>query len=269
MIVFSVIVPTFERPERLANCLRALAAQDYPRNQFEVIVVDDGSAVPPTVAGATLLHQPHAGPAAARNTGAAHARGKFLAFTDDDCAPAADWLSKLAATPQHMVGGLTVNALTENLYAEASQLHIHYLYRYYNAGQARFFTSNNFAMPAELFHALGGFDTGLRRAAGEDRDLCARWLAAGYGMTYVPEAIVYHSHALTLRSFWRQHFQYGQAAFYFHEKRAVKVEPASFYWKLLWYPFTQARGLRAAGLTLLIGLSQAANAAGYFSKRIR
>lgn len=269
---YSIIIPTYNRPAQLAACLKALEALDYP-GAFEVIVVDDGSPVPPTYQGplnVVLLTQPHAGPAAARNAGAAHARGKFLAFTDDDCAPAPDWLAKLAAEAgPYMVGGRTVNTLPDNPCSTTSQLLIDYLYQYYNAGPARFFTSNNFAMPAELFHKLGGFDTGLTRAAGEDRDLCDRWLRAGYGMTYVPAAIVHHAHALTLRKFWRQHFHYGQAAFYFHQKRAVKVEPFRFYWQLLWYPFTQTQGLRAMRLVILIGLSQVANAAGYFSKRIR
>ena len=44
---FSIIIPTYRRPERLAVCLQALACLDYPRNRFEIIVVDDGSPTPP------------------------------------------------------------------------------------------------------------------------------------------------------------------------------------------------------------------------------
>jgi len=43
---FSVVIPTYRRPERLVACLRSLAALDYPRDRFEVIVVDDGSGAP-------------------------------------------------------------------------------------------------------------------------------------------------------------------------------------------------------------------------------
>jgi len=102
---FSIVVPTCDRPRQLAACLQSLARLDYPRDRFEVIVVDDGTttAAPALVvemkAGpdVRLVRQPHAGPAAARNLGASHARGSLLAFTDDDCAPAPDWLWALAA----------------------------------------------------------------------------------------------------------------------------------------------------------------------------
>lgn len=91
----SVIIPTYERAGQLSVCLGALAAQDYPRDRFEVLVVDDGSATSPEGSVGTfrhqlnvrLLKQLHSGPAAARNHGTAHAKGAFLAFTDDDCAP--------------------------------------------------------------------------------------------------------------------------------------------------------------------------------------
>ena len=174
--------------------------------------------------------------------------------------------------PQHMVGGRTVNALTNNPYATASQLLVNYLYEYYNRDpdHARFFTSNNLALPAELFHRIGGFDVRLTRAAGEDRDLCARWLEQGYGLFYEPAAVVCHAHDLTLRKLWRQHFQYGRAAFYFHRQRGrrAKMEPPAFYLRLLRYSFSQGRGYAALGLAMLLGLSQVANAAGYYTKRI-
>ena len=119
--LLSVIVPTLSRPEPLARCLAALAAQDYPVDRFEVIVVDDGGEQPldAVVAGCrgpmplTLLRQANAGPGAARNHGAAAAGGTLLAFTDDDCLPEPGWLAALArqhrATPGELLGGRVVN----------------------------------------------------------------------------------------------------------------------------------------------------------------
>jgi cellulose synthase/poly-beta-1,6-N-acetylglucosamine synthase-like glycosyltransferase len=43
---FSVIIPTWDRPEALRGCLAALVAQDYPHERFEVLVVDDGGRLP-------------------------------------------------------------------------------------------------------------------------------------------------------------------------------------------------------------------------------
>src|SRR4051794_34400017 len=124
---FSIIIPTYSRPEALTNCLEAIALLDYPRDRFEVIVVDDGSPRPADQIVASFssrfavrsLRQQHAGPAAARNQGAAGARGDFLAFTDDDCLPDRDWLRifarHFAANPDYLIGGRTLNALPNNL----------------------------------------------------------------------------------------------------------------------------------------------------------
>jgi GT2 family glycosyltransferase len=282
--LFSIIVPTYARPAQLAACLQSLARLDYPRDRFEVVVVDDGSPTPPAEVIAafsghmdvTLLAQAHAGPAAGRNAGAAQAQGEYLAFTDDDCAPAADWLHALAArlapAPGCAVGGRTINALPDNPYSTASQLLIDYLYSYYNAepDRACFLTSNNLALPAALFRAGGGFDAGFPRAAAEDREFCDRWLRRGQRMAYAPEALVYHAHRLTLRAFWRQHFNYGRGAFHFHQVRArrgqerLRMEPRQFYLNLVRHSFSQAQGGRALLLALLLIMSQAANAAGFF-----
>lgn len=287
--LFSIIIPTYNRPRQLSTCLESLTRLNFRRDGFEVIVVDDGSAMSlePVVASfhdrleVALLKQPNAGPAAARNTGAAQARGKFLAFTDDDCAPAPDWLQALAARfvviPDGMIGGRTLNALPDNPYSTASQLLIDYLYTYYNADhhEAQFFTSNNLAVPADRFRALGGFDITYTRSAAEDREFCDRWQHYGYRMVYAPEVVIYHAHALTLRTFWRQHFHYGGGAFRFHQARAqreagrVRLEPLSFYLNLLRYPFSPAQSRRAWLIAALLALSQGAHAAGYLWERIR
>lgn len=284
---FSIVIPTYSRPERLATCLQSIAQLEYPCDRFEVIVVDDGSEPPLDSVVApfqnqlnlTLLRQPNSGPATARNTGAAHAQGKYLVFTDDDCMPTPNWLQALErgfiTIPDCLIGGRTFNALPDNLYSTASQLLLDYLYGYYNADpeQARFFASNNFALPADYFRQIGSFDTSFPLAAGEDRELCDRLVHNGYSMVYVPDANIYHAHKLTLRSFWRQHFNYGRGAFHFHQVRArrnqepMKVEPSSFYLNLLSYPFAQKSSQPALLLSALFLLSQVANVAGFFWER--
>ena len=283
---FSVIVPTYERPAQLSRCLGALARLDYPAERFEVIVVDDGSAAPPArllgefrdQLNVRLIAQPNAGPAAARNRGAAEARGSFLAFTDDDCEPETGWLRSLAArfaaTPQSLVGGRTVNALPANPYSETSQLIIEVVYEHYNSGPGgpRFFASNNLAAPAELFRAAGGFDETFKTS--EDREVCDRWLARGLRLAYAPEAVVRHAHALTLVALWRQHFGYGRGARRFHRARAARGNAPfrperAFYLKLLRGSLTRAHGAAAPALPALLLWAQTANAAGFFYEHLR
>ena len=285
----SIVVPTYRRPERLAACLCALAQLEYPRDRFEVVVVDDGSEAPPdhvvdavrSAIEVTLLRAEHGGPAKARNAGAARAKGEFLCFTDDDCAPAPGWLiafaARLRAAPDAMLGGRTVNGLTDNVYSATSQLLVDYLYGYYNANplDARFFTSNNLAMSADLFREMGGFDTSFPLPAAEDRELCDRWRQQGRPLRYTPDAVVHHSHPLTLRTFWRQHFNYGRGAFHLHVLRArqrqdrIRVEPPSFYLNLLAAAGRSHQGLAAPAMTVLLAVSQVANAAGFFAERRR
>jgi GT2 family glycosyltransferase len=233
---FSIVIPTRERPRHLASCLRSLAELEYPRHLLQVVVVDDGGSTDlrpavEAVAGAlevTLLRQTQGGPSAARNLGASQCSGQLLAFTDDDCRPATDWLVALAARftehPDCAVGGRTLNGCPDNPYSAASQLIQEVVYRHYNADpqHARFLATNNLAVPAEAFQSLGGFDQQHFPFASEDREFCDRWRFAGNRLVYAPEALVYHAQELTLRLFMRQHFRYGQGAFRFHQVRALR-----------------------------------------------
>lgn len=254
------------------------------------MVADDGGSEPlePVIRAfesrmqVTLVRQEAAGPAAARNRGARIARGRYLAFTDDDCAPAPDWLAAIAARLQGyaggVIGGRAINALRDNFYSAASQALLGYLYDYYNSdnGSARFLASCNLVVPANLYRSLGGFAAEYPAAAAEDRDLCDRALAAGVRMSYAPEAVVHHMHALSWRSFWKQHFGYGRGAFRFHRGRnartdeRIRVEPLRFYGRMLSYPFRSGEA-RPLTLALLLVVAQAANVLGFcreaFSRR--
>ena len=285
---FSVIVPSHNRPRQLSSCLEALKRLDYPKDRFEVIVVDDGSRESPQGVlddlggglSVRLVRQVQMGPATARNTGALNARGEFLAFTDDDCAPAADWLRHLAdgfaSSPHAMVGGRTINALPSYVCSCASQMLIDYLYVWYNAEsqRARFFTSNNMAVSAEAFRQIGGFDVRFPLAAAEDRDLCERWFSDGRPMIYVPEACVYHAHPLTPVGFWRQHATYGRGAHHSRKARmrrgqgGLRFEPISFYRGMLRFPMSHGRGWKAFQLASLLGIAQLANATGFLHESL-
>lgn len=278
---FSIIIPTYNRPQRIGACLESLSRLDYPRDGFEVIVVDDGSktSLQPVVdcfldqLDVTLLTQTNAGPAAARNAGAKRARGEFLAFMDDDCTPSPDWLQKLAnrfaEIPDHAIGGQTLNPLPENPYSTASQNLLNAGYAYHNPtpGQASFFASSNLTVPAAHFHSIGGFDITFKTS--EDRDFCDRWQHHGFQMTYAPEILIYHSHPLNFRAFWRRHFNYGRGAYRYHQARArrgtgrLRPNP-KFYMSLFFNSLTKEPKRRALWVKMLLVVSQVANAIGFF-----
>ena len=264
----SIVVPTHRRPARLRDCLAALAELDYPRDRLEAIVVGDVGAKPiePILDGVRdrleVAFAPYEEllPAARRNAGARLARGELLAFVDDDCQPARDWLRLLVeaqAGPGEALGGHTVSTLADNPYAEASQLIINIGYRQ-NGEQpnaARFFTTDNLLVPRERFLQLGGFDESFWTA--EDREFCDRWLARGWRMRYVPDAVVWHSHPIGLRGFISRNWHYGRGAQRFWRKRAeagrepFRPDP-EFYVTVARAPFRRESMRIRLGLLLLL-----------------
>jgi len=283
---WSVVVPAYNRAEPLQACLEALARATPPTGGFEVVVVDDGSMPPlgdriqpPAGLDLRLLRFENGGPAKARNRGAQAARGRWLAFTDDDCRPRPDWLiafeRAIGDTDAALLGGHTVNILHDCLPACASQELHDYLYRYYNTQSERplFFASNNIAITRDAYAALGGFDTSFPLAAGEDRDFCDRAIKDGLRLIYAPDAVIDHAHAMTLRGFYRQHFNYGRGAYILHQARSkrdatpVALERFRFYVNLLVYPLRDGLSVSALGRCALMGLSQLAHTAGYARQR--
>jgi hypothetical protein len=95
-------------------------------------------------------------------------------------------------------------------------------------------------------------------------------------MTYAPEVIVYHTHALTLRTFWRQHFNYGRGAFRFHDLRARRGsgrfrQELKFYTRLpylLGQALLQEPGRRIFFLLALMLVWQGANATGFLWEKL-
>ncbi len=265
--------------------LESFAALDYPREEFEVVVVDDGSVPPlePTVRipeGLTvrLLRCDHGGPAPARQAGVALARGRYLAFTDDDCRPARDWLRVLEATleqhPDCAVGGRTENGLAGNPFAEASECLVGYLYAYHEAHprEPRFFLTNNVGMAAAAFRAMGGLDPTWRISGGEDRDLFSRWQKYGFGMVYEPRMVVSHAHPLNWRRFADQHYRYGRGSFRFRARHTrtpsgrLSVAPLSFYLRLPMAAFRHGVSGRAMQIAALLFASQLFHALGFIAE---
>ncbi|TPE48394.1 glycosyltransferase family 2 protein [Amaricoccus solimangrovi] len=193
---FSVVVPVYRQWEHLPRLLAALAAQaDAPG--FELILVDNEpeAAAPrpeaPPGLALRILACARPGSYAARNLGAAAARGRWLVFTDADCRPAPRWLAALAAGvdpgsllagPVEVVGGEPPNPC--EIYDMIRGIpQARYVARGYAA-------TANLAVPRAVFEALGGFDP--RRLSGGDAEFCRRAGAAGHPLRLVAGALTRH-----------------------------------------------------------------------------
>jgi glycosyltransferase involved in cell wall biosynthesis len=194
----SVILPHLNEPD-LLTCLRALENQRKDGIPFEVIVVDNGSAILPerTVAmvpGVRLLRQPIPGPGPARNLGAAKALAPLLLFIDADCIAMPHWLSNIVRYfDQHpdidIVGGdirirpadaqrLTAVEAYENVYSYRAR---QYVERY------GFAATGNMAVRAAAFQEIGPFG-GIGTM--EDTEWGQRATGRGHGIAYLGNALV-------------------------------------------------------------------------------
>lgn len=240
--------------------------------------MDDGSPVPldavvspfAALIPVRLIRQENAGCGPARNTGARLARGRYVAFTDDDCAHAPDWLTRLEGYfekyPDAMVGGLPVNVLHSNPFSIATQLLIDYLLLSANADSTSGSYLNNMVMPREEFVTMGGFDITFSMSA-EDRDLCDRWVQRGKRIVFASEILIDHAHDLNWRSYWKQHLGYGRGAYHRRRKGVASLQSLGFYMRLLFFPFTREPWGSAIRSSFLLGLAQVATIAGLLQER--
>lgn len=197
----SVVVPTWRRPALLERCLEALVRQTLTPHRYEIIVCDDGPddetrKLVERVADAHLARALRVrylpvtatqGPAGARNAGWRHARGRTIAFTDDDTIADPSWLEAgLAALADHdacAASGTIVVPLPDqptDYEADASGLE-----------RAEFATANAFVRRAALI-AVNGFDERFTSAWREDSDLQFSLLTAGGQLVKAPMAVVVH-----------------------------------------------------------------------------
>jgi glycosyltransferase involved in cell wall biosynthesis len=199
---FSIVVPTFKRPDALKETLSALLGLDYPTGRYEVIVVDDGADDltariidehhKPGVS-VTLEAQDHRGAACARNRGATLAGGEWVLFCDDDIlAPPSHLCAHLAVHERHanavvagtwtlppaMIAALSTTPFgryridLERRFAEAARGEP--LDGDPSCVRMAAVAAANLSLRRELFWRIGGFDEHFPSAGAEDQDLSVR-----------------------------------------------------------------------------------------------
>ncbi len=222
-MIFSVVVPVYNRPKELSELLESLLHQDYPG--LEVIIVEDGSS---QTAEAVAIHyqdrlslryyfQDNQGQGFARNFGMEQARGDYFVLFDSDCIIPPHYFSVLqqvildkgldahggpdAAAQDFSVFQKAINFSMTSLWTTGGirgklKDPAKYQARGYNMGMSR-----------DVFQATGGFVDPNR---GEDIELSIRIKQTGYRLELVEEAYVYHKRKNTLSSFFAQSFSFGR-----------------------------------------------------------
>jgi O-antigen biosynthesis protein len=236
----SVVVATRDRPAMLVECLASILRQDYGR--IEVIVVDNAPRSSATAEAVRsrfgeeprirYVREDRAGISFARNRGVAAARGRIVAFTDDDVRVDEGWLTALVqpfladpetacATGLVMPARLDTQAqvwteefggFNKGYDARTWDLDSHEDVLFpYAAG--RLGSGQNMAFDREFLRRSGGFNialgTGSPAMGGEDLAAFFAVVSSGRQLAYAPEAIVWHIHRRDMKSLRRQLFAYG------------------------------------------------------------
>ncbi len=217
----SVVVCVYNGAETIAPCIESLLQQNYPKDRYNIIIVENGSTDNTNEVvqcyPVTLIHSPVRGLAAARQYGLEHSTGDIYASTDADCRAHPDWVAALTRpyTNPNVVGvGGAVHSY------EHGGRNVYEIFSDENNQLANFGGGNGEFLPrmngcnssyrrAALL-AIGGFNT--RMVTGDDTD--ASWrvqLETGKKLAYAEKAIVYHHHRSTQRGLQKQYRQYGYA----------------------------------------------------------
>lgn len=195
----SVIIPTYHDWSRLKLCVSALERQSFPKEDFEVIIVNNDPLDPAPEDfilpnNILLIGEAKPGSYAARNAGIKIAMGEILAFTDSDCIPDEDWLenaySNFKDSPIDLIGG---KVKLFKAIGGSNLIHRYETHRSFrqdiNVPKGKCVTANLFVRKGVILKS-GGFNSDLK--SGGDWEFSTRCVKNGYKMKYCENVVVNH-----------------------------------------------------------------------------
>ena len=243
---YSFLIPVYNRPDEVDELLQSLTLQTI--NDFEVVVVDDGSAIPcadvvEKYAGKLDIHyfeKPNSGPGQTRNYAAQRSRGEYLIILDSDCILPSTYLqeveNELNREPADAFGG-----------PDRAHPSFTNIQKAINYSMTSFFTTGgirggkkkmdkfyprsfNMGVRSDAYRQLQGFSA---MRFGEDIDFSIRIFKQGYRCRLFPEAWVYHKRRTDLKKFFKQVHNSGIARINLYKKypeslKMVHLLPALF-----------------------------------------
>jgi glycosyltransferase involved in cell wall biosynthesis len=245
---FSIIIPTYNRCLTLAKTLSSIEAQTFPKEDFEVLVIDDGSVDETKsviedfkrASGLNIKYfsQNHRGPGQARNLGIDNSQGEIILFAGDDIIFDKNLLANHNKAhmkmPNAAVLGMVfwdesieVNDFMKYISPNGPQFHFDTIKNIGDAGWDHFYTCN-ISFPRKIIGDLR-FDPRYIYAAFEDIDFGLSLSKRGVKIFFNKEAIVYHSHFYNPASFYKRMANIGRSFVIFSDKYKKNIMD---FWRL-------------------------------------
>ena len=228
----SVIIPVFNDCDRLELCLSALEQQTYPKELYEVVVVNNNSdedieRVTGQFNQVVTVFESRRGSYAARNKGISIAKGKILAFTDADCIPVKTWLETgikhLFSVPNC---GLVAGHIQFFFKDPCRPTAVELFDSMTNLQQEKYVKENNFGATANLFtfkkifEHIGYFNADLK--SGGDVEWGVRVSAQGYSLDYEEESYVAHPARYSLKQLAKKIIRQTGGSYDYHKDNIPK-----------------------------------------------
>lgn len=272
MMVVSVIIPTLNEARYIKTCLDSLLNQSYPKDQYEVLVVDSDStdgtidivnAYCRKHSNVNLIFEDKKSASAARNKGIKMAKGKIIAFIDADTIISGGWIAQIIGSFDNIphlgvVGGpdftpaddpysAQMVGLTENSEARVSE--------FKDKEAAMMIKSCNCGCLKEVLDIVGYFDEDVPSMFYFDETpLWLKMIIKGYNAYFNPEMYVFHRRQSSVREFLKIAYRYGasKAMLGYIDSKDILVISVLIYTLLT--PFFLLMSLAIALSLLLVGI---------------
>lgn len=210
----SIIIPVYNEEKFVSACLESLSDMDYPKDAFEIIVIDNGST-DNTVAickehTSSVLVCPDVNVSEMRNIGVSKAKGEILAFLDGDCTVDKNWL-------RAAIGSLEMDTCITGADCDMSP-HANWLEKTWvshikrkGRGEVSHIGTANMIVAAEVFRKIGGFDSRLQ--TGEDYEFSVRARSVAKIMSDDRIRVRHLGNPKTIIQFMRREMWHGLGAF--------------------------------------------------------
>ena len=199
MINVSVIIPIYNQEDNIKECALALLNQTYPRDQYELLFIDNGSTDKTSEILASLdipitKYTDKKNSYAARNYGLSIAKGKVIAFIDGDCIACPGWIEEglkaLNSLGSNLIGGKIIFSYNSPICTSQLLDSIIHLQNFDNVKYRNASVTANLFAEKEIFSKIGNFPEGTK--SGADIRFTAYAASKGYKISYSERALIHH-----------------------------------------------------------------------------